>query len=604
MAYNVPSSIGSWVRRRRVAPLAGPLVPSPSGVPTVQPSQGPAARGFSDYLGQARSLYNPALAASAEAINRRTELGMGAIGQYTGQLVGMAGQYAGQVRQAYQPQIDLGRGVAGWAQSALVGAGKAGQGDLNAALAQSGFAPSAGPRDINLKQQGKGAGGAAYGTGMADVDALVAAQAASAARAAQEPTWAAGLGEQAKTLLAVQSARALADQQAALEAQIPGLALDLRSQDISQAQDLRDYQLRLKEFQAQQAAARTQQAQARAQITGRYAPTLAGRQAYWDKMAADKTAATGTLYRGTTSGIAPVLDPRTKRPVLTPEERRTRLDAIMATYYTKTGLSPEGVRKAAALGYDLGTGTTATAAARTGTAAPVRLQHYRGADGKMYAFNPVTGQTSAIPGGAPPKANLPKVDLRVSQNLGKWVDSSGNPIPGLNKPGVPPPKPTGTRGGGGNGKLTPGQLDTMVKNWYTGTTARKNVGTAALPNWQDVPTGQGKIGYQQAYSNLRNRGYNDLEARTALDIYWKRGEAGRPWLPGAARTTLTKANLRPTPRFHPYTGKDAKTGKPYTAAIPYLTPAQVKALKAAGQLPPGEWADRPPEGHVWVIHSQ
>jgi hypothetical protein len=301
-----------------------------------------------------------------------------------------------------------------------------------------------------------------------------------------------------------------------------------------------------------------------------------------------------------------VLDPRTKRPVLTSGERQTRLNAIIGTHITREGkIDPQGIREAAALGYDLGGGLTeAGFKAGTKTTAPVRLQHYRGADGKMYAFNPVTGQSSAIAGGAPPTAKLPKVDLGLSRNLGKWVDSSATPIPSLNRPGISPPKPTGTTGTGGKGRLTPGQLDTMVKNWYTGATARQNVGTAALPNWQDVPTGQGKIGYQQAYNNLRNRGYNDTEARTALDIYWKRGEAGRPWLPSTARTTLTKANLRPTPRFHPYTGKDAKTGKPYNAIIPYLTPVQVKALKAAGQLPPGEWADRPPEGHVWVIHSQ
>jgi hypothetical protein len=374
--------------------------------------------------------------------------------------------------------------------------------------------------------------------------------------------------------------------------------LQLRTQDISQAQDTRDYQLRLKEFQAQQATTR-------AGITGPNAPTAQGRKTYWDTIAEQRTKLDplGRVWVGTPRGITFAKD-TTGRPMRSSDWIRDQRDVIIATGLDPvTGrLTPTAQKKLAGLGIMTGGGVEKPI--KQPTTQPVKLQHYRGADGKMYAFNPVTGQTSAIPGGAPPKANLPKVDLKVSQNLGKWVDSSGSPIPGLNKPGVPPPKPTGTTRPGGKGKLTPGQLDTMVRQWHTGAIARQNVGTAALPNWQDVPTGQGKIGYQQAYSNLRNRGYNDLEARAALDVYWKRGEAGRPWLPGTARTTLTKANLRPTPRFHPYTGKDAKTGKPYTAAIPYLTPAQVKALKAAGQLPPGEWADRPPEGHVWVIRSQ
>jgi hypothetical protein len=571
-------------RRRRAmegvpyrAPGAGlsitSRVASPSGVPTVQPSQGPAARGFADYLGQARSLYNPALQASAEAINRRTEFGMGAIGQYTGQLVGMAGQYAGQVRQAYQPQIDLGRGVANWAQSALVGAGKAGQGDLNAALAQSGFAPSAGPRDINLKQQGKGAGGAAYGTGMADVDALVAAQAASAARAAQEPTWAAGLGEQAKTLLAVQSARALADQQAALEAQIPGLALDLRSQDISQAQDLRDYQLRLREFQAQQAAARTQQAQTRAQITGPNAPTLAGRQAYWDKVAADRTTATGTLYKGTTTGIAPVLDPRTKRPVLTSGERQTRLDAIIGTYYTKQGLSPEGVRQAAAIGYNLGTGTSAT-----GAAAQQRLTQ----QGQQYQqklaqdwrkeqlrFTQTQQRLQIQRQNAQTSARKADIAAAAQQNLAqhrRWQEQH----------------PHAT-----SAKIPTSAASNLVDKWYTGkqTTQLKQqldaqgrplLDSHGAPIYKKVPTGAGgQLNYQQGLQRLRTMGYSDQESTQLLNTKWLRGERGRPWLNATERAKLKSGNALPHARYH--------------KGHAYLDRGQYNLLQLDNLLPQGEW---------------
>jgi hypothetical protein len=249
---------------------------------------------------------------------------------------------------------------------------------------------------------------------------------------------------------------------------------------------------------------------------------------------------------------------------------------------------------------------------------PTKLQLKEFADG-IWSWNPVTGEKVKFqgkpPAGTPP--NLTYKDVLMPDGTYHTVGidpKTGKRVPGVDL-GPSKTQPTPPKGKTGTKKtLTQGQLDTMVKGWYTGATSKQNVGTAANPNWQEVPTGQGQIKYQQAYNNLRARGYNDVEARTALDIYWKRGERGRPWLAGPARQTLTKKGLRPTPRFYltDIAGKDIKdkNGKvivkkgEWTRKIPYLLRAQYEALRAAGQAPPGAWAEEPGIGRVFVIHSE
>jgi hypothetical protein len=75
------------------------------------------------------------------------------------------------------------------------------------------------------------------------------------------------------------------------------------------AEQVREFDLgRQDTLAANQAAT----AQRRAGIAGPTAPTLGGRKAYWDSVAADRTKTTGYQWVGTTTGIRPVdADPRT-----------------------------------------------------------------------------------------------------------------------------------------------------------------------------------------------------------------------------------------------------------------------------------------------------
>lgn len=245
---------------------------------------------------------------------------------------------------------------------------------------------------------------------------------------------------------------------------------------------------------------------------------------------------------------------------------------------------------------------------------PTKLQTKEFADG-IWSWNPVTGEKVKFLG--KPKAGSQK-NLTWQQKKmadGKYHTVGLDPNTGKVVTDLGVARLQGPAAKGGTKKtLTPGQLDDMVKGWYEGATSRQNVGTGAQPNWQDVPTGKGQLKYQQAYNNLRAKGYNDVDARAALDVYWKRGERGRPWLAEPARRTLTKASLRATPRFHYYNiaSEDIKDAKgkvifkkgQATRRIPYLTRAQYEALRKAGQVPPGDWADKQGIGHVFVIHAQ
>jgi len=271
-------------------PSGVPRVPLP-GDPTAPPLSGP---NYGDIPGQIRGIIDPQLQAAADAINRRSIMGSTAISGLSRSLQGMLSGAGADVGAAYGPEIGYAQGTAQVMKQGLVGSGQAKAADLGAALKQSGVA---GPGDINLAGQGAGAGAAAYGTGIAELDRLIANQAASQARAALEPSFAAGMGAQDQSMLAAQLARSLADQQSSIMAQIPGLTLDLtrdarsafesdRAFKAAQAQDERDYAEKVREYDQEQARL---EAQRKAGIVGRSAPTAAGREAYWQSVADQRT---------------------------------------------------------------------------------------------------------------------------------------------------------------------------------------------------------------------------------------------------------------------------------------------------------------------------
>lgn len=307
-------------------------------------------------LGQAWGVINPQLQSIADIINRRSQFGAGAISGLTGALQNDMGQVSGMVSSAYGPEIKQARATAGWAGDSLTGAGAAQGAGLNAMLTQTGGSQGAiaGSSDLNLKQEGKGAGGAAYGTGIAELDNLIAQRAASQTRAALEPSFAAMTGQQQQGMLAAQLARQLADQQSTVMASLPQLLLDLQGRADTKASDQRDYEERVREFNSQQNAAK-------AQVVSATAPTLAGRKAYFDKLAADRTAqdSQGRVWVGTTSGIRPATDPKTGKPLKSTDWQKTQITTILSTGLDANGaLTPEAKKKLAGLGVLTGGGAS------------------------------------------------------------------------------------------------------------------------------------------------------------------------------------------------------------------------------------------------------
>jgi hypothetical protein len=330
-------------------------------------------------FGRVRSIIDPQLQAAADIINRRSGMGSQAISSATNTLSGLAGAYSRDVQKAYGPEIGLWRGLADWSQKQLAQSGAARQADLGAALAQSGVQ---GPGDINLAQQGQGAGLAAYGTGIAQLDQYIASQAASQARAALEPSFAAGMGAQQQSVLAAQLARQLGEQQSQIQAQVPDLVARLQEQDYARQQDERDYQLRTaqlgleqgrwateqqtgqqrweaeqkraqaeqslaeREFGLRKTTAASELAARRAGLVGPRAPTVQGRTAYWQDLAEKRTATTGEEWVGTARGMHP-------SGRLTSRERESRIGQILATGYnpkTQT-LTPQAQQALKRYGY-------------------------------------------------------------------------------------------------------------------------------------------------------------------------------------------------------------------------------------------------------------
>lgn len=544
-------------------PLAGRYKPGPEaprvGIDTVgaaprYPTTGmpTAGTGGDDPYQQAWSVISPQLQAAADAINRRSQIGSGQITDLTN--IYSQRMSAASGMDVFGPEKKYLRGAADWGQSSLVGSGQQQQASLGAAARQAGFAPSAAGRDLNLQQQGKGAGAAAYGTGISWLDAQVAKATAAATRSALEPSFAAGMGQMQQGILANNLQRQLADQQSQIQAQIPQLLLDLtqRQQDVAYrnqqaAESKREWEI-----------SRQDQINAnKSKTVGPNAPTLQGRMAYWQAIAENRTKhdPRGWVYEGTYTGIHPVKDAKTGQPIVDPGFAAAQAQ----------GLIPKSVKvtPGGTVGHYTKDGafvTDYTAPNKPPTQSNLAYKNVLGGDGKVHVvgLNPKTGKQVIDVGLAPP----------------------------------------GSKAGGTVKMPTPGQTTGFVKGWYTGSqpTQKQQVGTDSNDNpvYKDVPATdkkgnpiyQGQIGYQEGYKKLRAMGYDDVRARSYLDTYYKRGERGRPWLSTTQRAALKKVGLSDVARYH------EEGGKQYG----YIGAKQYAALKKLGMAPPADLRN----GLYWI----
>lgn len=549
--------------RQRVKPVgsipANPIPPAsnapslnvmPGARPGAEPTgAGPAGLGGGydpDVLARAWGIIDPQLKSAADIINRRSQMGSGYISGLTNALQGSMGQISGQVSGAYGPEVDLAKGIAGYAQGSLTGAGRAQGASLNTALTQAGGKQGAiaGSSDLNLTKEGAGAGGAAYGTGIAELDNLIASRAASQTRAALEPSFAAMTGQQNQMMLAQQMARQLADQQSAIQATVPQLLSDLQDKADARAIDLRDYTAKIaidRRDYAEKVREFNLGVRADSAAAAAKAGSAADTQAY---NYAKNTAAVFTKESGPTGHVYVA--------------RRTKNGWEVA---------------------DMG--------AKSGQTKPQRAV-FKQIGSQIWALDPITGDKLQVVGNAPPKTPKGLTYKNVGGTI--WgLDAQGNKVAKVGPAGTPATPKTG--------KLpTPGQTNTLVDTWYHGKPqpakrVQRTDPKTGKPMWtaagqpiyvtqESAPTGQ--LGYQEAYKRLRAMNYSDEKARSYLDTNWKRGERGRPWVSAPERQALTTAKVRPSALFY----RTFSKGKSIWHG--YLNAAQVTALKAAKMLPAGE----------------
>src|SRR5262245_45621047 len=411
--------------RQRAAPvgtLDAPIGSNPggnpfSGIPGLSAGQYPGVS--PDIWSQVMGVVNPQLQNAADIINRRSAMGSGAITGLTNFMANEMGGLQGMVGQAYDQGIKLGKNVANWSNTSLTKSGAAQDASVAQQMASAG--PLAKSSDLNLTQEGKGAGGAAYGTGIAEVDNLIAARAAAQTRSALEPTFAAMTGQQQQGMLGAQLARQLADMQGNITSQIPQLLLDLQDRAQSKAESDRNYQLQLKQVQAGQKSDKLTQLM-----------NLKDRG----------EASTGYQYVITSTGIHPRLVNGKKVPTATTaaDKRKDAINTVFATHIQPDGtLDPQGVKILQGMGLPAGSGTdtkTATTLAKAG--AP------NSALSKVFGYvvdgngNPLLKNGKTVPV-ATTSAGAPRPNVQLSRALGQWVDQNGNLIPQLNKSGVPAP---------------------------------------------------------------------------------------------------------------------------------------------------------------------
>lgn len=456
--------------------------------PPVSPSFPGGPLSIADTSGQARAITEAQLQAAADIINRRSRAGSQAISSLTNYWKGQLGRLPGEVTDAYKPAKLAAETVANYSGQSLTQAGADTQAGLNTSLGQAGVQ---GPGDVNLPVQGVGAGTAVQGMGLAELQRLIASEAATQARTALEPSFAAMTGEQNQQMLAAQLARQLADMQSNIEGQLPSVYMQLQNQAYGQAVDQRNFQYQQAQDtyskqvdaynrQWQQYTYGQQKAQQRAAIVAPNAPTLGGRKSYWDQQAEKRTQDTGYRWVGTTSGMRP-FDADPHKPGI---QRELTLQGQAASTVLPQKVDVT-LSRAAGTWVDSSGQPVANPPAKppppyykpkTKTPVKVDVTLSRAAGAWLDSSgNPVPGVPGKPPPLYKPKTKTPiKVNVTLSKAAGTWVDSSGNPVKAPGLPPKPPASSTGARGTAPR-RVGPGK-------WVTA--KGKPLGSAAARVWE------------------------------------------------------------------------------------------------------------------------
>jgi hypothetical protein len=357
-------------------------------------------------LQQAWGVINPQLQSAADIINRRSQMGSGYISGLTNFYAQEMGGISGMVGNAYGPEVKSAKNIANWAGTGLTQSGQQQAASVASQMKSAGPLPTS--SDLNLTQQGKGAGGAAYGTGISYLDNLIASRAAAQTRAALEPTFASMTGQQQQSMLGAQLARQLADQQSSIMATIPQLLLDLQGRADDKAQADRTYNEQVREYNLNRSdTIRSNQAK----IVGPNAPTTQGRLAYWQSVAEQRTKYDphGYVYEGTTTGIHPVTDKKTGKPIVDPAYTAAVQEGLIKQQKATDDATKAKAARMIVVGSDktgryLVDKLTGDRVRLTGAAAPTPTKPVKVVlgDGRIASWNPANNQVT-VAGGANPK---------------------------------------------------------------------------------------------------------------------------------------------------------------------------------------------------------
>lgn len=224
-------------------------------------------------------------------------------------------------------------------------------------------------------------------------------------------------------------------------------------------------------------------------------------------------------------------------------------------------------------GYDPATGQL-TASARAALANALGVDPVTGAPTARTVAAASSAATKAA--AASTKANTISVGVSKAARAGIALNAQGQPVL-VNGHTV---KFTGTTTPGTPKVPTAEEVSKLVDAWKNGTSHSE---TVTLPNpdnngnpvTRTVTKQTGQLQYRQAYQRLRAMGVKDVKARQYLDSVYGRGEQGRAWLTNEEQKTLRSAGLNP----------GAATVKGHGGI---LRKRQVDALRAAGDLPPGQ----------------
>jgi len=382
---------------------------------------------------------DPILRQIAAQSNALAQAQSSAIGSVTNQYASELGRWADQ-SDIFGPGQQIVKSTGEGLNTMLTQTGKAQAKGLAQSQAQAGQTSTSQGSDINLAKEGKGAGGAAGAIGKAMLDSLRAEQAAAEKYGSQLPGFAQLEGQQTTKGVLMQLASEMARQMADVTAQAPGMVHDIYRELVADYKDDRDFQEKVREYNQERQDAINAN---KAKIVGAGAPTLAGRQQYWEAKAAERTKYDphGYVWEGTTTGIRPVRDPKTGRPIVDPAFAAAQQAGLIKQQdaAVKTKLSSTitvGSDKTGRYLVDKLTGQRVliTPPVKPGAPKPSKPVTFKGTDGRTWTWDPKTNKAAPIPGQPGPKktgtakTQQPTGTAPRRTAPGKWVTRSGKPL--------------------------------------------------------------------------------------------------------------------------------------------------------------------------------